>query len=98
MNLSLLLYMILKFDGVTTSQGGLLLVCDGGSDTVYFQKTQKYIKFRTVLDAKIILIASWYMKTNSFIEFSATAPQYFGEKLSLAPILSYFLIINPKTY
>ena len=36
------------------------------------------------------------MKSNGFIAFSATALQYFGEKLSLALTLSNFLISNPK--
>ena len=36
------------------------------------------------------------MKIKGFIAFSATALQYFGEKLRLALTLSSFLISNPK--
>ena len=77
-----------------------------------FLKNPKYTKFRTFrpkiytqlnnilnlghFKSKNTLIASWCMKNEDFIAFSATTLQYFGEKLSLALTLSHFLISNPK--
>ena len=58
--------------------------------------TQKHTEIRTFVDPKNILIASWYMKIESFKAFSATALKYIGEKLSLTLILSNFFISNPK--